>query len=344
MNKVLIISTSINSSGGISSYIYAIKSTYIWQKWNCVLIPTHIDKTITLRICFFAYGFIKFIFNIFRAKIVHIHLSWEHSMLRKLPFIIISRIFKKKIVIHLHSGAEPIIYSRYKKQYQYIFNHADITILLSKSILDELFKHFSFSKTIVIYNPCPSLIKINELQKKNQILFAGALVEKKGIYDLIKSFSNVSKKFPDWKLVIAGKGEIDKVNITISNLNLMKKIIYLGWVSDSEKKTVFSESRIFCLPSYSEGFPMSVVEAWAYGLPVITTPVGGLIDVLENDKNALVFLPGDVVSLTVQLERLMSDRKLRRKLSEQSKKLCLNEFKIQNITKQIDELYNSLLA
>ena len=88
---------------------------------------------------------------------------------------------------------------------------------------------------------------------------------------------------------------------------------------------------------------MSVLDAWAYGLPVITTPVGGLIDILQHGVNAMVFEPGDIVSLTNNLEILINNIELRRKLSFESRKLIKNKFNIENIVNELDRIYSSLL-
>lgn len=78
--------------------------------------------------------------------------------------------------------------------------------------------------------------------------------------------------------------------------------MFLGWVSGEAKDNAFKEAMIFCLPSYAEGFPMSVLDAWSYGLPVITTPVGGIPDVAQDGVNMLLFNPGDIDMLAKQMK------------------------------------------
>jgi glycosyltransferase involved in cell wall biosynthesis len=87
---------------------------------------------------------------------------------------------------------------------------------------------------------------------------------------------------------------------------------------------------------------MAVLDAWAHGLPVITTPVGGLPDVLIPGINALVFEPGDTVGLAELLNELITSNALRQRISEESIKLSQGTFSIASITKQLNEIYLSL--
>ena len=88
---------------------------------------------------------------------------------------------------------------------------------------------------------------------------------------------------------------------------------------------------------------MAVLDAWAYGLPVVTTPVGGLPDILDDGKNALVFQPGDTEQLAKCLELLISDEELRYAISQESLKLAQTVFSAENINKQLADIYKELL-
>ena len=84
---------------------------------------------------------------------------------------------------------------------------------------------------------------------------------------------------------------------------------------------------------------MAVLDAWAYGLPVVATPVGGLKDILKHGQNALVFIPGDLKRLADILDRLIMDSQLREKLSEASISLSEGPFNIEIISEKIGNLY-----
>ncbi len=195
----------------------------------------------------------------------------------------------------------------------------------------------------VVHNPIlPNKIKNSNYKKKPLILYAGTLNERKGFKDLIKAFHNIARNNPNWKLVFAGNGQIEEGKQLANDLKIVDRVEFKGWVSGEEKKRLFNEASIFCLPSYAEGFPMAVLDAWGCDLPVVTTPVGGLCDVLQNGVNALVFEPGDVQTLSNHLELLMKNPYIRKQLSLESQKLSSTIFNIKSITKQLDNIYSSL--
>lgn len=113
-------------------------------------------------------------------------------------------------------------------------------------------------------------------------------------------------------------------------------------MSGQNKDEIFRQASVFCLPSYAEGFPMAVLDAWAYGLPVITTPVGGIPDVAIDGENMLLFNPGDIDMLAIQLERMITNNRLREHISAASYEFANHKFNIDTINQQLDDLYTEL--
>ncbi len=340
--SVLVVAPSRNTRGGITSVIKAYESTNIWEKFHCKWIETYKDSNFFVKISYFIRSLFLFLFIVPKYNIIHIHLSWWVSAIRKLPFFLIALLLNKKIIIHVHSGAEKIIESKVKFLYRMYFSKADCTIVLANSIKNQLLEFYHFKNVQVIYNP-GIIIKENPHVKKNIVLFAGTLYSVKGYSDLIKAFSNIEKIYPEWNLTFAGNGEIDKAKQQCFELGINDKVNFTGWISGKEKDILFRESKIFCLPSYSEGFPMAVLDAWAYSLPVITTPVGGLTDIIIDNENALLFDPGNIEFLTICLDKLISNEKLRNSISVNSKKMSEDIFSIEKITLQIENLYSQVI-
>lgn len=344
--RVLVIATSSNTRGGITAVIKAHQVSNFWEEWNCIWIETHIDKSIFTKLFYFIKSFIKYIYLIKNSSLIHFHLSGPISSLRKLPFLLFSKLLRKPIIVHFHAGIPVFSFDKkYKSLYAIIFGFADSVIVLSQNWKLSICRDLSLpeSKVKIISNPCPNIERDNSLDSKKIILYAGTLYEKKGYADLITAFSKIAYNYSDWKLVFAGNGEIEEGKTLAKKLNIYDQVIFKGWVIGDEKHKLFSQASIFCLPSYAEGFPMAVLDAWAYALPVVSTPVGGIPDVAIHGENMLLCEPGNINCLARNLKLLIDDDKMRKKLIKASKEFSTGKFSISSISKDWNRLYNNLL-
>lgn len=359
MPKVLIVATSRKTRGGITSVVKAHEAGKQWQSYNCCWIETHQDKSFIKKFVIVFWAFFKYIFLLPCYDMVHIHVGEAPSALRKLPFAIFAKVLKKKMIVHFHSfSPDTTIKGKYSFLYKHLFKNADKVIVLSEYWKKEVNNAFSDIKLQVIYNPCLREIKNKSIGsadyngpilKKRSILYAGTINQRKGYKDMIRAFAKIISESPkgrykDWQLVFAGNGEIEIGKKLAKELGIESQTKWLGWVTGAEKDRAFHDATMFCLPSYAEGFPMSVLDAWSYGLPVITTPVGGIPDVAQPRENMLLFLPGDIDNLAQCMKWMMDDSELRKKISIASTRLAQTIFNIDTINKQIEELYAEVLS
>jgi len=359
MKKVLVVATSSKTRGGITSVVKAHRRGAQWKEWHCRWIETHCDKGFLWKLLYLVRGWLEFVILLPFYEIVHFHLSEPFSAIRKCLFFSLAKILGKKTIVHFHAfSPKTTIDSRYRCIYRYLFTGADKIVVLSifwKKVVED-----AFGKGLdiqVIYNPC--MLSVNEIvinedsdkvfslhnitiPKHNIILYAGTINARKGYADMIKAFARIADNHRDWIIVFAGNGEVEQGKKIADELGIGEQTIFLGWVSGTEKKCIFSLASVFCLPSYAEGFPMAVLDAISYGLPVITTPVGGIPDVAEDGKNMLLFHPGDVEKLAQTMEHIIDDKVLRNKLSEEARNLSQTIFNIDTINNEIADLYKQL--
>ena len=88
---------------------------------------------------------------------------------------------------------------------------------------------------------------------------------------------------------------------------------------------------------------MSVLDAWSYGLPVITTPVGGIPDVAKDGENMLLFNPGDADALAECMDRMITDKNMRDRISRASLEFARVRFNIETINCEVEKLYERVL-
>lgn len=344
MYKVIVLATSHKTRGGITSVVKAHELGSQWKEYKCKWIETHIDTGIFMALCFLLKGYIQFLCLLPSAKIIHIHLSEPISATRKLLFFFPAYIFRKKIILHFHAfSPDTTINGKKQWMYRYMFSRANKVIVLSESWKRSVNEAFSINNIEVVYNPCCAVINSNKYPKEKQILYAGTINARKGYADMIRAFAKIAKRHNDWKIVFAGNGEIEEGKLLAKEMGIEKQCVFLGWVNGEKKDMAFKKASIFCLPSYAEGFPMAVLDAWTYGLPVITTPVGGIPDVAENEKNMLVFTPGDTDKLAEYMDKLITDENMNKTISEASSYFAKNTFCIEEINNRIGNIYYELL-
>ena len=176
------------------------------------------------------------------------------------------------------------------------------------------------------------------------ILYLGALDPRKGIINMIESFTSVKDKYPDIKLVLAGGMETnyrDKIEEALSLSKYRKDIILTGYVTEEEKRVLLSSSEMFLFPSEYEGFGLPVLEAMTCGTPVITSSVSSLPEV--GGEAALYVTPNDPEDLADKILLLLDDTGLRKELREKSL-LRSREFSWQKTVKMTEEVYQYALS
>ena len=342
--RVLFLATSKKTRGGIAAVLKAYMRLPFWEKYHVRWIGTHIDRSQWRKWLFALKGLFCYICCIYFYDLVHIHVGELPSIRRKFIFFKIAKLCRKKVVIHLHIGNQLDGY-RDNQICRALLEGADAIIVLSRNIRSKIATYFGVEEKVhVIYNPCSVVQAVHYSDQHKYILFAGTLNQNKGYTVLIKAFASIADRFPDWRLILAGNGEMEQAQRLVQELGVARQVIFTGWIVGKEKERLFREASVFCLSSYAEGFPMAVLDAWSYGIPVVSTPVGGLPDVLKDGENALLFQPGDVDTLAKRFIQVLSDATFRKQLSAASLALSKGLFSAPTINSQLEALYEACLT
>jgi glycosyltransferase involved in cell wall biosynthesis len=306
------------------------------------------DGNALTKLMIFSAFFIKYIFVLITARniqLIHIHGASEGSVFRKHITIKIAKLFHKKVIYHIH-GAEFDLY--YKKSSNFIkqimansLNKSDLIIVLSKEWENKISNICSNKNIRILYNP--TVIKeINHIESQRvRFLFMGRLEKRKGIYDIIEAAKYI--KNPDVIINLYGDGNLEEFQKLIIDNNLQEKVQIKGWISGDKKNEVFQTSAVLILPSYSEGLPMSILEAMAVGLPIISTPVGGIPEAVEDGVNGFLIQPGAYKALAEKIDILANDKVLREQMGQDGYKIAKEKFDINVVIKQLKEIHNELL-
>lgn len=341
--KVLIVSPARKCRGGITTVICQMEKTSVWRDFDCRWLETQINTNYLQKLYYFVTSTLTASFILPRYGIVHFHTTPGMSLLVQMPVFLMAMLWRKKIIVHLHVGNQLAEHAD-RHVFRFVLRHADRVVVLGNRWKKELQEHFKTSLPVeVLYNPAPEAAPLPyDLRSGKYILFTAYLTKNKGYDTLLEAFAAARRDFPHWRLVIAGAGEVAEAADMAAQLGITECVDFPGWVAGERKRELFANASCFCLASYMEGFPMAVLEAWAYGVPVVTTLVGGLPDVVTRDQNALTFAPGDKQELAAQLTRIMRDTELGRKLSANGQKTVEKHFDIRKIADQWAAMYTEI--
>ncbi|MFN4224354.1 MAG: GT4 family glycosyltransferase PelF [Fervidobacterium nodosum] len=292
-------------------------------------------------------GIIRKIYKTFREikpEIVHTHLSGLKYVI--LPSLLCN--VKAKVhTIHTLAEKDAAKPTRFFNMVGFkLFKFVPVSI--SNEIADSVKKLYGDKiNTPVIYNGIDiqkfSTNK-NDNKSKDKIILlnVGRLVKPKNQFLLIRAFNKAVQEFPNLELWIVGDGELkQELEDLVKNLSLEEKVRFLGVRSDIPE--LLKVADIFVMSSDYEGVPISLLEALASGVPVISTAVGGVPEILESGRAGILVTPKDEEELAQKIIELARDEKKRLEFSEYGKKLAKEKFDIRKTVEKYEKLYISLL-
>ena len=277
-------------------------------------------------------------------KIVHIHTASYNSFKRSTLFITLTKLFKRKVVIHIHGGGFKEYYEKNKAFVHRNLSKCDIIIALTE-YWRIYFKGLGFDNVVIV----PNIVDAPVVQKnmnddgKTHILYLGMITKAKGIYDLL-DVVNKYKTALENKIIlhIGGNGETSTLQSIIKENGLSQIVKFEGWVSGEKKVELLNNADVFILPSYTEGLPISILEAMSYRLPVISTPVGGIPEVIKDGENGFLFTPGDKDALYNAINNLVADKNQREDMGEKSYKRVQQHFP-DKVAEILENIYTELM-
>jgi glycosyltransferase involved in cell wall biosynthesis len=347
--KILIIGQDLNNKGGMSTVLNTYKETF--EKFN------HIKSTTTLynnklKKLFILFGAvtncIKYCLSS-HIKIIHINTASYNDFFRNILFIMIGKVFRKKIILHIHGGDFQEFYERHVKYVEIIIKQCDYIIIVSKFIIDLMKK---LNKNVIIL---PNSIHKPLFEKKPfckdsdklRILFLGSIKDEKGIFDLLKMLEMKYESLKDKiELNIGGPGNVQcvrRLENIIDRAKLDNFVTYHGWLNKIEKNKLLSYSDILIQPSYFESFGITVIEAMSYGMPVIASNIGGLPELVENNVNGYLVSPGDLQQIYEAIKKFIENPSLLKKMGEVSYKK-VEPYYLENVIKKLNDIYIKALA
>jgi glycosyltransferase involved in cell wall biosynthesis len=240
---------------------------------------------------------------------------------KEMIIVFILKLFNKKLVYHYHNKGitDQQINWLLNKVYRYQFKDSR-AILLSRYLYPDVEKYLSQDRVYYCANGIPPAGDINlkllnskrALKEVVEILFLSHMMKQKGVFILLEACKILFQKNIGFKAYFIGAWSDIKENdfnsFVIANC-LQEHILYLGAKYGEEKFTFFENSDIFVLPTFynNEVFPLVLLEAMQYGLPIISTSEGAISEIVEDKTTGYIVPKGDSLALANKIKELIQN-------------------------------------
>lgn len=343
-DKVLFIGPNYKGRGGISAVLNLYKENISPFHY----IKSSTDKGLLVNVWLLGILLLKLISVrcLGRIKILHLHGASRRSFQRKAIIIAWAKILGFKVVFHCHGGGfKDFVEAKGEKLIKRVLDKCDVIIVLSEYWHNYFTNVLKQHRVFVVNNIVnrPQKVK-NRDDGKLHLLFLGLITKEKGIFDLMEVINEHTEELKDrCTLVIGGSGPEENIQSLIRYItdnNLHDLIDYRGWVCGETKESAFADSNVFILPSYIEGLPISILEAMSYEMPVISTSVGGIPDIVAAVNGVLV-RPGDKPAIWRAIKNYIDNKNLVVKQGKEPGRL-VEPFYSEKVKQQLASIYLQL--
>jgi glycosyltransferase involved in cell wall biosynthesis len=249
----------------------------------------------------------------------------------------VKRNSKTKII-----ACEHIVYSSIPKVSR-LFMKLTYRFLDKIVVLSEAANHSfnKYSNVVIIPNAVPfKTEKVSQLVEK-QILMIGRLSTEKGLERLVSIAIRLKQKFPDWKIIIVGDGpERNTFEKLIKEADLVDFIILKG--ASADVQSYYLNTSIYIMTSYFEAFPMVLLEAQSFGLPVVVFDCPeGPSQIVNNNSDGFLVEDNNIIEFSEKVELLIKDKDVRMEFSINAKKNS-NKYSEENIMEKWNSLFKEM--
>ncbi len=310
------------------------------------------------RICRSLGDFIQF-YRVLRERepdIVHLNPSLgSRALLRDGLLLLIAKALGRKVLIFNHGwnpGYEKVVRERYLWLFRKVFFRADAFIVLANAFRDRLtemgYRGPIYVETTAVddsfFLECrPSTGIRRRPGDPFRILFLTRIEKPKGVYEAIDAYRIVRTRHPRAVLTVAGDGsELDGCRTYIA-AHQVPDVTFTGYLQGDAKRAAFESSDCYLFPSHTEGMPLTVLEAMAAGLPVVTTSVGAMSDFFEHGKMGYATDSPSPIVLAGFLERLLDDPGEAQAIGAYNREYARRRFLASSVADRLMGIYRDLL-
>lgn len=280
---------------------------------------------------------------------IHFNLALSPaSILRDAPLILLARLLRRRLVVHLHGGRYllgqsmpwwlrlPVRGALSGRVPKLVLSPAEEKVLREELKLDRI----HVLRNSVETAEAQSFQRPSSAGLPLALLFLGRISEQKGLDCILAALRSLRERGVGFRLFLAGRGPDQERYLPRFRELLGGEFRFLGVVTGREKSDLLKACHVFLLPSFFEGLPMALLEAMSFGVVPVTTRVGSLRYVIEEGENGLFVDRARPEQLAAAIERLASDRALLDRLSAGARRYVMQNCDPASYVAQLNRIYD----
>ena len=245
------------------------------------------------------------------------------GFLKDAPFVALCKLFRRKVILHQHNKglSRDVCRWPYRWLMPWVYRDTEV-ILLSERLYFDVASVVQWNQVHVCPNgvDVPLPVAVSRDSAVPRLLFLSNLIESKGVYVLLDACRELREKGYEFIGDFVG-GETREINREtfkneVQKRGLQENVIYHGPQYGAEKERFFREADIFVQPTFEDCFPLTIVEAMRYGLPVVSTDEGAIPDMVVDGETGFICPRKEVQALVNALEKLLKNSELRKQMGE----------------------------
>ena len=276
-----------------------------------------------------------------RYDVIHIFsASYWSFVLAPLPAILIGRLFGKKVILNYHSGEAEDHLTRSPVAVR-LMGLAD-DIIVPSEYLVEVFARFGLRARAIV-----NFVEVARIPYRRRTALAPRFLANRNLEPLynvpvvLRAFALVQTEYPAAELVVAGFGSQRGMLESLARELGLRNVTFVGRVPPDEMGALYDAADIFLNGSDIDNMPLSILDAFAAGVPVVTTDAGGIPYMVRDGVNGCLVSRGAYAAMAQSSLRLLHDDGLATRVADTARQECLDRYSWPVVAKQWEELYRS---
>lgn len=347
--NLLFVVPDLSRLGGVASHYKGLHDHWTYPfSYEYYGKREHVPAIISLP-----FDLVKYIFKLTFLKIDTVVVNpslRKYQLVRDGLYVLLAKLLDKKVVTFFHGWDVGLASALEKKPgvFRYVYNKSSLIFVLSGEFKRQLIRMGIQSPIVLTTTKVDDkLLSSFDIRRRDgkirQILFLARILKTKGIYIALDAFSLLKKDYPYLKLLVCGDGdELPEARRYVSR-HQIDGVVFAGTVSGNRLTKAFEESDLYVLPSYEEGMATSVLEAMAFGLPVVSRPVGGIVDFFVDGEMGYLLPSYDPQDFYRAIKRLIENPRLTREISETNYRYARQHFMASTVARTLEQAFDNYL-